>query len=139
MSWINKGDKLYSIIYMKCPQCHEGDLYPVRNPYNFKYLFAMNTRCDKCGLKYELEPSFFYGAMYVNYALSVAISVAVFLIMFLSGIEWPLWAYVVGVMISLFGLSPVTFRIGKSIYLNFFIHYNPKAIEEKGKHRIPHI
>ncbi|MEO1033304.1 hypothetical protein [Winogradskyella sp.] len=32
----------------------------------------MNKTCDKCGYKFEKEPGFFFGAMYVSYALGVA-------------------------------------------------------------------
>ena len=40
----------------------------------------MNDYCSSCGLKYKIEPSFFYGAMYVSYGLTVAIGVAAFVI-----------------------------------------------------------
>ena len=40
----------------------------------------MNERCSKCNTKYRIEPSFFYGAMYVSYAVGIAFAVAAFVI-----------------------------------------------------------
>jgi hypothetical protein len=31
----------------------------------------MKKSCDVCGVKYEKEPGFFYGSMYVSYGLGV--------------------------------------------------------------------
>ena len=38
----------------------------------------MHKTCSNCGIRYEKDPSFFTGAMYVSYAFSVAIVVSVF-------------------------------------------------------------
>ena len=37
----------------------------------------VKKECDVCHLKYEREPGFYYGAMYVSYALGVALFVTV--------------------------------------------------------------
>jgi hypothetical protein len=42
----------------------------------------MHDNCSHCGLKYQIEPSFFYGAMYVSYGLNVA-GIAAFIISFI--------------------------------------------------------
>ncbi len=64
----SKGNKLYSIVRMKCPQCHEGKLW--RSPlYKMKF-YDMYETCPVCGLKYEQEPGFWYGAMYMGYTFS---------------------------------------------------------------------
>jgi hypothetical protein len=43
----------------------------------------MHDNCSHCGLKYQIEPSFFYGAMYVSYGLNVAVGIAAFIISFI--------------------------------------------------------
>jgi uncharacterized protein (DUF983 family) len=78
---MKKGQKLYSILRLKCPRCHQGDLFVNPNPYNPNQLSEMPDNCAHCGQKYLLEPGFFYGAMYVSYALTIAMSVAVFVAM----------------------------------------------------------
>lgn len=68
-----KGSKLYSIFAMKCPRCHEGDVFETRNPY--KKMTALKETCPHCGLRYEKEMGFFFGAMYVSYMLNIALFV----------------------------------------------------------------
>ena len=103
-----KGTKLYSILFQKCPRCHEGELFKNRNPYYLKQIFDMPERCEKCGQLYQLEPSFFYGAMYVNYALTVAIAVAVFIAMYVLASPWEMHEYLIGIGIGIFALAPLT-------------------------------
>ena len=78
-----KGSKLYSIITGTCPKCQEESMYEDSNPYNVSKLFSMHERCSNCNTKYKIEPSFFYGAMYVSYAVGIAFGVAAFVISYL--------------------------------------------------------
>jgi uncharacterized protein (DUF983 family) len=50
---------------LRCPRCGRTGL--------FRRWFAMHERCAACGLRYEREPGYFVGAIYVNYALTVAL------------------------------------------------------------------
>ena len=80
-----KGTKLYSILGQKCPRCQEGPLFINKNPYKLKNWDKMHSDCPVCELHYEREPGFFQGAMYVSYALGVALSVAVLIADILVG------------------------------------------------------
>ncbi len=77
---LKKGSKLNSILTGSCPTCHEESMYLDKNPYNLLNVYKMHENCGHCGTKYKMEPSFFYGAMYVSYALGVAFGVAAFII-----------------------------------------------------------
>ena len=77
---IRKGTKLYSVLKGKCPQCHEGEFFKYNLTINPEKVTKLHDDCPKCDLKYMMEPSFFFGAMYVNYGLSVALFVAIFII-----------------------------------------------------------
>lgn len=68
--------------------------------------------------------------MYVNYGLTVAIGVAVFVGMSLLGDEWSLEAYLIGIIGSIILAAPITFRLGRAIWINMFISYDPKAIDQ---------
>ena len=72
---LNKGSKLYSILFNLCPKCHEGRFWKTNNP--FKNILLKNSEssisCEKCLIKYELEIGFWYGAMYISYAIGVAL------------------------------------------------------------------
>ncbi|MDP4933723.1 MAG: DUF983 domain-containing protein [Salibacteraceae bacterium] len=131
---MKKGNKLYSIFNQTCPHCHEGDLFVERNPYKLNKIFQMPHECDKCGQMYELEPSFFYGAMYVNYGITVAICVAVFVAMTVLGSGWELHDYVIGIIGALIVTAPYTFRLGRAIWINMFVSYDKHAIE-KAQHK----
>ncbi len=101
-------------------------MYLAKNPYKVGYLFKMNERCSHCGTKYKMEPSFFYGAMYVSYGIGVAFAVVVFiiakLIFGLSLINT--FMAIVGTMVL---FMPVIIRVSRNIWINFFIGYDAKA------------
>jgi len=69
---------LKSTLNLKCPKCHEGDLFCNTRVYRYKGFFDMPNRCPKCNQDFQIEAGFYLGAMFVSYALTVALNVAVF-------------------------------------------------------------
>lgn len=117
-----KGNILYSIFNNKCPRCHQGDFFTYKTSFNPKKITTLNEKCTHCNLKYMIEPSFFFGAMYVNYGLAVALAVAVFIICKLFiGMEL-LHSFIAIVIVSLI-LTPITLRLSRIIWINFFVNY----------------
>jgi len=57
-----------SLLRQRCPRCGEGRIF--RLPV-YRGPLAMFERCSVCGLRYEREPGYFLGAMYVSYLASV--------------------------------------------------------------------
>lgn len=127
---LKKGSKLNSILTGSCPKCQEESMYVEKNPYHLSKLYDMHETCSHCGLQYQIEPSFFYGAMYVSYGLTVAIGVAAFIItkvfLGLSLVE----AFI-AIIIALIVLTPVTARLSRNIYINIFVHYDKDAAKKK--------
>jgi hypothetical protein len=68
-----------------------------------------------------LEPSFFYGAMYVSYALTVAFAIAIFIIFYLIG--FGLITSFIAIVASLILLLPFTMRLSRILYINMFVHF----------------
>ncbi|MGB0916450.1 MAG: DUF983 domain-containing protein [Flavobacteriales bacterium] len=126
---MKKGSKIYSMLRLKCPRCHEGDLFLHKNPYSFTMLEKMPDNCPVCDQKYWPEPGFYYGAMYVSYALTIALSVAVFVAMTVLWRFEILWYLGINAA-SILLLFPPIFRVSRSVWANMFIHYNPKAKTE---------
>ncbi|MGC4040355.1 MAG: DUF983 domain-containing protein [Flavobacterium sp.] len=127
---LKKGTKINSILTGTCPKCQEERMYVDRNPYNLSKLFTMHEHCSHCGLQYQIEPSFFYGAMYVNYGLTVALGVAVFIItkVFMGlGITESF----VSIILALLVLMPINLRLSRNIYINMFVSYDKKAVKNK--------
>ncbi len=122
---ISKGNKLYSILKIKCPQCHEG-AFLERKVYDFSAFTKVRKSCPNCGLNYHVEPSFYYGSMYVAYALGVAMMVAMVILNFLLFEAFSFlrtFGMVVGAVII---TAPLMNALAKIIWANFFFHYNPK-------------
>jgi len=126
---LKKGSKLYSILTGSCPHCHQESMYVDGNPYHLKELYHMHERCSHCQTQYQIEPSFFYGAMYVSYALTVGIGITTFIIAHLMFGLGLVGAFI-SIIAALILLMPVTARLARNIYINFFVHYNPNWKEE---------
>lgn len=120
--------KLYSVFAQKCPCCHEGDLFSHSNAYNFSRMADMPDNCPVCGENFRREPGFYYGAMYVSYALTIALSVAVFVAMYTFATPHWKW-YLITNAISILILFPLIFRWSRAVWINFFVHY--KSADER--------
>ncbi|MBU3821245.1 DUF983 domain-containing protein [Flavobacteriaceae bacterium XHP0103] len=124
-----KGSKLYSILRGTCPKCHSESMYVNKNPYVLTEVLDMHERCSCCKTKYKIEPSFFYGAMYVSYAVGIAFAVAAFVISFLvfKASIHIVFASIVGTLVA---FLPVILRLSRNIWINFFMHYD-KSLARK--------
>ncbi|HAO14337.1 MAG TPA: DUF983 domain-containing protein [Tenacibaculum sp.] len=122
---IGKGSKLYSIFRNKCPRCHEGDFFKYKISFNPKKISILHDNCSECNLKYMMEPSFFFGAMYVNYAIAVALFVAIFIIAKVFIGLSILHSFISIVIVSLL-LTPVSLRLSRIIWINLFVSYKQR-------------
>ena len=123
---LKKGSKIHSILFGVCPKCHKESMYVIKNPYRLYDTLKMHERCRHCATKYKIEPSFFYGSMYVSYALGVAVAVAVYVLLMLFGLgKSALTSFLIitGVIIL---MSPYIYQLSKVIWASFFIPYDPK-------------
>ncbi|MFZ4105613.1 DUF983 domain-containing protein [Flavobacterium sp.] len=120
---LKKGSKLYSILTGTCPKCHEESMYLEKNPYKLNDLYKMHRTCSHCHTEYFIEPSFFYGAMYVSYGLTIAIGVAIFVIAnVILGLT--VKTTFVSIILGIIALMPVTARLARNIYINMFISFD---------------
>ncbi|WP_339726866.1 DUF983 domain-containing protein [Maribacter stanieri] len=127
---LKKGNKLYSILTGSCPRCHQESMYLDKNPYHMGKIFKMHERCGHCDLKYKIEPSFFYGAMYVSYGVGIAFAVAAFVITYLF-IGADLIETFIAIVITMIVFMPIIMRLSRNIWINFFISYDAKATIKK--------
>jgi uncharacterized protein (DUF983 family) len=123
---LKKGSKLYSILTGTCPKCQNESMYLDKNPLHFNKILKMHENCSHCGLKYQIEPSFFYGAMYVSYGLNVAVGIAAFIVSFIL-FGSSLKVAFIAIIVSLILLFPFVLRWSRNIYINMFISYDPKT------------
>ena len=123
---LKKGSKLYSILTGTCPKCQNESMYLDKNPLHLKKILKMHDNCSHCGLKYQIEPSFFYGAMYVSYGLNVAVGIAAFIISFII-FGYSLKVAFITIIIILMLLFPFVLRWSRNIYINMFVSYDPNT------------
>jgi hypothetical protein len=100
----------------------------------FKYPFwrvdkfsEMNERCPVCGLKFEVEPGFWYGAMFVSYANTVALLVVMGIAVFYFFNDPPVLYYIIPITVLSLLTVPFNFRISRAVFLHLFgfVKYNP--------------
>ncbi|HMT30646.1 MAG TPA: DUF983 domain-containing protein [Bacteroidia bacterium] len=123
----NKGSKLYSIVNNKCPKCHEGDFFMVPNSYDLKNFSKMYPECPVCHEQFEPEPGYYYGAMYVSYAINVAVFVSVWVACIVLFGEVGVWYQVLASVIAGLAMTPFTFRMARLVWINFFVKYDSNA------------
>ena len=127
---LKKGNKLYSILTGNCPKCHQDYMYKNRNAYQLSQTLEMHERCRHCQSKYKIEPSFFYGSMYVSYVVGVAFSVVTFMLTFIV-FESSLVFSFIAIVATLIGLMPVIMRLSRNIWINLFMDYQPSLAKKK--------
>ena len=123
---LKKGSKLNSILTGSCPKCQNESMYEDKNPLHLNKVLKMNENCSHCGFRYQIEPSFFYGAMYVSYGLNVAVGIAAFIVSFVffgATIEQSF----IAIILTLVVLFPFVLRLARNLYINMFVSYDPKA------------
>ena len=127
---LRKGNKLYSIITGTCPKCHEENMYINKNPYMLSKTLKMHERCSNCNTKYKIEPSFFYGSMYVSYGVGIAFAVAAFVISY-GFLGTSLMVGFIAIIITMIGFLPVILRLSRNIWINLFLNYDKSLSTKK--------
>jgi sensor histidine kinase YesM len=98
-----------------------------RATYNLKHFSKMYNTCPQCNYRFEREPGFFFGAMYVSYALSVGLFLSsVFLLYYFAG-DPTLTTYITTICVLSLVLYPVIFRYSRVIFVHLFsgVRYIP--------------
>lgn len=121
--------KSMAILSMKCPRCNEGDLFTNRTIFPLSQLHSMPDRCTSCGLKFNPEPGFYTGAMYVSYAINIALFISSFFVLYI-GLKINVVSFLVGYGITLLVLSPYIFRYSRTLFIHLFYSYEPKAKQD---------
>lgn len=110
--------KLSHALKLKCPQCGQGELFAKKSS-----MLDMITHCSQCGLKYEKETGFFYGAMYISYGINVATFVIALVIFYMveDNVDWRIYmsSYV---LLTVFGIKWI-FRLSRSLWLSIMVEF----------------
>lgn len=113
-----KRNALQAVIACKCPKCRQGNMFQYNSFLPGKF-DKVEEVCSHCGLRYESEPGFFTGAMYVSYALVVAVLITIFTALNILDLYTPILAIGL-VVVSIVLLVPVFFRYSRVLFLHLF-------------------
>ncbi|MEO6524166.1 MAG: DUF983 domain-containing protein [Mucilaginibacter sp.] len=119
--------KSWAMLHCKCPRCRRGNMFN-----GLLYSFRsnqINERCPRCNMVFEIEPGYFYAAMYVSYSLNVME----------SGLLWfstytithnttSPWLYISVILGGCLILAPINFRYSRVFLLYWLspkVHYQP--------------
>ena len=108
---------------------YEGSMYGFKKQH-------MHESCPVCALKFEIEPGYFYAAMYVSYAFSVAqVVILALATAFVTGSESP-WVYLIVLFSVILAFAPFNYRYSRLVLLYFMtpkISFNPIYAERLQK------
>lgn len=113
-----------AILRTKCPRCRKGDIY-TQQFYTLGFS-QTNKLCPHCGLMFEREPGFFFGAMYISYAFTVAILLGTSFVLYYGFGDPAVWVYMVSVPLVALLFVPLSFRYSRVLFLYAFggVSYN---------------
>lgn len=89
----------------------------------------MPAHCTVCGADFFPEPGFYYGAMYISYAMTVGIclvtaGIEIFTIGFLPNL---IIGSIVAMMMILY---PFMLRYSRAIWIYIFLHFNQQEFDK---------
>ena len=94
----------------------------------------MPKYCTSCGQPTEIEVGFYYGTGYVSYVLTVGLSLITFFLWFLfigMSVDDNRFFYWLGFnAVLLILMQPYLMRLSRTIWLTFFVRYNPRWKDE---------
>ncbi|HZH65156.1 MAG TPA: DUF983 domain-containing protein [Flavisolibacter sp.] len=120
---------LTTVLSCRCPRCREGKLF--RNPLTVRINrnMQMYERCPVCSQPTDIEVGFYYGTGYVSYLLALGITGISLLAWFLTiGFSFKDDRFLIWIVLNsifLLALQPWLMRFSRSLWLSFFVHYDP--------------
>jgi uncharacterized protein (DUF983 family) len=116
-----------SLLQGKCPRCQSGKIFK-SNATNISKFTDMFQNCPVCDLRFEIEPGFFWGAMYVSYAMTTGMMLVLGALTFFIGHDPDFWWYVSIICGTVILSTPLLYRYARIMMLYFF---SPIRFEEK--------
>jgi len=119
MENVSKIKKAGQILTLKCPNCGKTSVFH-KTKYPLLGIPQMKEVCENCGYRFDREPGFFLGAMYVSYGLAaieglIAFLLARQLIYGLSGINLAMVTIAAILLCAMWN-----YRLARVIWMNLY-------------------
>jgi uncharacterized protein (DUF983 family) len=118
---------IQAVLEAKCPVCRQGNMFKGSPTYNLNRNLDMHEHCPKCGYKYEIETGFFWGAMYISYALNAGIFLVALTLLLVF--DLPFVYFLVGLSVLIVVLMPILNRYSRVLMSHLFsgAGFDPEA------------
>ena len=119
--------KFTALLQAKCPRCRRGNMFS-HSALNITKFDKMPEYCPVCHFRFEVEPGFFWGAMYFSYAFSVGIIITVGVLLYYLAHDPSTGVYLAVVTGVILVTTPLLFRYARVLMLYMFgsVKYDPR-------------
>ncbi|MFV8341683.1 DUF983 domain-containing protein [Flavobacterium sp. XS2P39] len=118
------SNSIVHILNNDCPHCLKGKVFKEKNIFLNIGFPKMYEYCSNCQFKFEKEPGYFFGAMYVNYGLTVAQGIATYLVaqfFFKENFDLRIIPIIAIVIIA---MSSFNIRLSRLLWIYMFKNYS---------------
>lgn len=99
----------------RCPTCGQGEVFATKGKVFLLKVPQMRESCTHCGRRYEKEPGYFTGAMFVSYGLCIVEMTALILLFLLSALPKDWLIYAISALV--FVLWTFNFRMSRLLWM----------------------
>jgi uncharacterized protein (DUF983 family) len=132
---LKRGSKLYAIRKSKCPKCHQGDLFR-SSLLSGEGVYNMYKKCVECDQDFEMEPGFYWGAMYIGYGLFSFYMLGTIALLFF-GTDLTLNQSFGTTLIGGILLIPYIARRSRVQWINIAVRYNKRIADKVAERKNP--
>lgn len=123
----NNPSLLRSILTCQCPKCRKSPLFTHKDFRKPSKLFTMHKHCQRCGQTFEPEPGFYFGAMFISYALNTALFIAVWVLYYRFSESLSIFTLLAIMGTAAVIFLPLFFRWSRSIWIAIFVPFTRKS------------
>lgn len=110
-------NKVVAIVKGKCPICGEGAIFESKGSLLRLKMPVMHEKCPNCAYRFDKEPGYFFGAMYLSYGLAVGELIPVFLILaYFLALPWIFVCMLLVLLVTMF----FNFRMARILWIHIF-------------------
>jgi uncharacterized protein (DUF983 family) len=109
------------ILHQRCPRCRVGKIFHHSIFLGFP---KMQEECSVCHLRYEREPGYFLGAMYISYGLGLPV-IALFAFLIWAATGWWITKDVLWAVVLFLPLAPAITFLSRVLWIYLDQKFDP--------------
>jgi uncharacterized protein (DUF983 family) len=109
----HRSSMLRDIVGQRCPRCRSGRIFPSSVFLGFN---KMSERCSVCNLRFEREPGYFLGAMYIGYGITLLLTTLIATLLW-AVTGWWITKDAIWAVVLFLPLAPATTRVARILWI----------------------